>query len=406
MRTLKEMLDKQKAEDTTTEVEEDETTRPKSCKFINSIKRPDMSNKQSDSESKSSVTPSLFNYGHTIIDEDLQKQRGILYLGPYECADENMLEQLQNKKIYAIVNCTQKTKCHHREVKGFQYCHVDVVDAMNEPIETYFEGATKFIETNIAAGKNVLVHCRQGISRSSTIVIAYLMRYYNFSLDRAYITTNNRRPVVRPNNGFWKKLKQYEKELNELNISKNGERKEGTVSLDLPGKSKVLLINNSWAKKSRYKFGMLKGLTDYTWFFPELRDLSNLETVVKLASTYIFANGFRELDIEWFIAVVNSIPSKLNAHHYVVHKILTEPTTINEDHFLSEWSGEYTLKDINDLKNTLIMVKKIKKQEIDCETRTSIRRLEISHSRNLIFGLCVLFAIVNAGRSTWCCTSR
>ena len=402
MSALKKMLDEQKAEDTSTKVETKINTRPK---LKLTPKRPDVSNKQNGTNTTFSVTPSLFNHGHTIIDEDVQQKRGILYLGPYECADENMLEQLQNKNIYAIVNCTQKTKCHHQIAKGFQYCHVDVVDAMNEPIETYFEGATEFIETHIAAGKNVLVHCRQGISRSSTIVIAYLMRYYNLSLDNAYITTKNRRPVISPNIGFWKKLLQYEKELNTL-TSTNGERKEGTLSLDLPGKSKVFdacikddladghpakgaglgkgdrligtLIDNSWAKKSRFKFGMLKGLTDYTWFFPELRDLSNLETVVKLASTYIFANGFRELDIEWFIAVVNSIPSKLNAHNYVIHNILTDPTTINEDHFLSITIKNIkikpaTIKNINDLRNTLIiMVKKIKRQETDCETRTSM----------------------------------
>ena len=111
MSALKKMLDEQKAEDTSTKVETKINTRPK-LKLI--PKRPDVSNKQNGTNTTFSVTPSLFNHGHTIIDEDVQQKRGILYLGPYECADENMLEQLQNKNIYAIVNCTQKTKCHHQ----------------------------------------------------------------------------------------------------------------------------------------------------------------------------------------------------------------------------------------------------------------------------------------------------
>ena len=44
----------------------------------------------------------------------------------------------------------------------------------------YFDHCIEFIDYNIKKG-NVLVHCMMGISRSSTIVIAYLMKTYSWS---------------------------------------------------------------------------------------------------------------------------------------------------------------------------------------------------------------------------------
>ena len=65
MSALKKMLDEQKAEDTSTKVETKINTRPK---LKLTPKRPDVSNKQNGTNTTFSVTPSLFNHGHTIID--------------------------------------------------------------------------------------------------------------------------------------------------------------------------------------------------------------------------------------------------------------------------------------------------------------------------------------------------
>lgn len=52
-----------------------------------------------------------------------------------------------------------------------------------------------------------------GISRSPTIVLAYLISRYNMSLDTAYSYVKTRRPQIRPNPGFMDQLRQYETEL-------------------------------------------------------------------------------------------------------------------------------------------------------------------------------------------------
>lgn len=59
----------------------------------------------------------------------------------------------------------------------------------------------------------VLVHCEMGISRSATVVIAYLMSALKMTLFEGYQYVLERRPVIRPNSSFMKQLKEYEKKL-------------------------------------------------------------------------------------------------------------------------------------------------------------------------------------------------
>jgi len=59
-----------------------------------------------------------------------------------------------------------------------------------------------------------------GISRSATLVMAYLMKYLGMSLKEAFSTISSRRSKVpslfiqiNPNPGFMRQLQKYEKEL-------------------------------------------------------------------------------------------------------------------------------------------------------------------------------------------------
>ncbi|CAF4410453.1 unnamed protein product, partial [Adineta steineri] len=58
-----------------------------------------------------------------------------------------------------------------------------------------------------------LVHCAAGISRSATIVLAYLMKYHHNTLKDAYTFLHDKRPQISPNKGFLLQLIRYENEL-------------------------------------------------------------------------------------------------------------------------------------------------------------------------------------------------
>ncbi len=101
-------------------------------------------------------------------------------------------------------------------------CHlleIHVEDSSKANIYQFFDIVYEFLVTCEEAKLNVLVNCRAGISRSPTILIAYLMRRFNMSFDDAMQYVKLCRPIVKPNYGFITQLQCYRKELDQLKSS-------------------------------------------------------------------------------------------------------------------------------------------------------------------------------------------
>ena len=77
----------------------------------------------------------------------------------------------------------------------------------------YFDRCADKIHQVHKSGGKTLVHCVAGVSRSASLCMAYLMKYQRMTLDQAYYHTKKRRPVIHPNQGFWKQLIEYERRL-------------------------------------------------------------------------------------------------------------------------------------------------------------------------------------------------
>jgi atypical dual specificity phosphatase len=58
----------------------------------------------------------------------------------------------------------------------------------------------------------VLVHCVAGVSRSASVVVAYLVVKHGLPLAEAVARAKAARPVVHPNEGFWRALVDIEAE--------------------------------------------------------------------------------------------------------------------------------------------------------------------------------------------------
>lgn len=80
-------------------------------------------------------------------------------------------------------------------------------------LREYFLEVCEFIHERVGRGENVLVHCVQGVSRSPTFVLAYLMWADRISLTDAFYALKAKRGMVQPKGVFVHDLLQWEFEL-------------------------------------------------------------------------------------------------------------------------------------------------------------------------------------------------
>lgn len=132
-----------------------------------------------------------------------------LFLGGITAALQTQV--LVDQGIRAVVCCVREVEFPDCDFhKDLEYYRVDVEDIGREPIELFWPEATEFIHSCITQDKPVLVHCRAGVSRSASTVIAYLVQYQGYSLRDAFLLARAHRPVVTPNLGFMQKLCDFE----------------------------------------------------------------------------------------------------------------------------------------------------------------------------------------------------
>jgi len=137
-----------------------------------------------------------------------------VYLGTrFGAASKELLEGLG---IGAVINVTAGSSRvpNYFEELGMQYLHLELMDElMSDPLDAASR-AYKAISWWGHEGTNVLVHCQAGLSRSTTVVIAWLLKEKNFSLAEAAALISERRgrrPKVNPS--FWCFLAGLEREL-------------------------------------------------------------------------------------------------------------------------------------------------------------------------------------------------
>lgn len=110
-----------------------------------------------------------------------------LFLGDATAAKDKFF--LLNNKITHILNATDEVENFFENDNRFTYLKLNLDDVDDEDIISVFETAHKFINDVEKSKKGaVLVHCFAGISRSSTLVISYLMKHYQMSFQRAWVT--------------------------------------------------------------------------------------------------------------------------------------------------------------------------------------------------------------------------
>ncbi|KAF7775665.1 hypothetical protein Agabi119p4_4058 [Agaricus bisporus var. burnettii] len=91
------------------------------------------------------------------------------------------------------------------------HLHIPVQDTEYEDLLIYLPKTTHFIQNALEEGGRVLVHCVMGVSRSTTVVAAFLMKHKKMDARSALRYIKQRRLQAHPNYGFIKQLDTYSK---------------------------------------------------------------------------------------------------------------------------------------------------------------------------------------------------
>jgi protein-tyrosine phosphatase len=138
-----------------------------------------------------------------------------IYLGDFRAADN--LNLLQDNNVTHIINCAHGLPNQFQN--DIDYLELHLHDIQSQDLTEAIEKSMEFMKN---AKSNVFVHCKQGVSRSASIVIAYLITFNKMTFDEAFEYVNSKRKVVLPNPGFEMQLREYEKKV----LGKKSEEEE------------------------------------------------------------------------------------------------------------------------------------------------------------------------------------
>ena len=131
-----------------------------------------------------------------------------LYLGTFSNACD--IKELRRLKINYILNVANE--CINKKLPNdIKELHLKIKDSDDFELYIYFDEANEFINKCKTEGNTLLVHCKLGISRSASFIIAYLIKYHKMSVKEALEFVKQKRNQIKPNEGFINQLHEYEK---------------------------------------------------------------------------------------------------------------------------------------------------------------------------------------------------
>ncbi|VVC87396.1 unnamed protein product, partial [Leptidea sinapis] len=142
------------------------------------------------------------------------------------------LEELQKNGVRHILNVT-------REIDNFfpgmfDYLNIRVYDDDKTDLLKHWDNTFKYISKARNEGSKVLVHCKMGISRSASVVIAYAMKAFNWNFDRALKHVKTKRSCIKPNNNFLNQLETYQGILDAMKNKEKLQRSKSETNLKSP----------------------------------------------------------------------------------------------------------------------------------------------------------------------------
>ena len=121
---------------------------------------------------------------------------------------------LKSSGVTHIINCAGNV-CENYFPEDFVYTKLYIKDSSTYNIDGLFYPLYCIIENTLAEGGKVLVHCMQGVSRSVSLCIGYIIFTQRQSYEEVLDNCKNIRQICSPNIGFQVQLLWWYKRLNE-----------------------------------------------------------------------------------------------------------------------------------------------------------------------------------------------
>ncbi|PPR91550.1 hypothetical protein GOBAR_AA29132 [Gossypium barbadense] len=149
-------------------------------------------------------------------DKECSKVAEHIYLGGDAVAKDR--EILKKNGITHVLNCVGFV-CPEYFKADFVYRTLWLQDSPSEDITSILYDVFDYFEDVRELGGRVFVHCCQGVSRSTSLVIAYLMWREGQSFDDAFQYVKAARGIADPNMGFACQLLQCQKRVHAFPLS-------------------------------------------------------------------------------------------------------------------------------------------------------------------------------------------
>lgn len=136
---------------------------------------------------------------------DPDQVRPRLFISDAETAEDRNV--LLRHNVSHIVNLCGSETPYPEEFTYLTFGNI--MDCPKQDILSHLGRCIAFINRGLDSGTGVLVHCHAGVSRSATVVIAFLMHSESLSVDEALRELRKVRPCVQPNQGFIVQLRRF-----------------------------------------------------------------------------------------------------------------------------------------------------------------------------------------------------
>ncbi|XP_010882412.1 dual specificity protein phosphatase 22-B [Esox lucius] len=128
-----------------------------------------------------------------------------LYLGNFKDARDR--EQLARNNITHILSIHDSAAPILPEMT---YLCISAADLPTQNLMQHFKQSIMFMHESRLKGEGCLVHCLAGVSRSVTLVVAYVMTVTGLGWKETLAAVRAARPCASPNLGFQRQLEEFE----------------------------------------------------------------------------------------------------------------------------------------------------------------------------------------------------